>query len=129
LIDYVSYAKRHGIEYSATTCHSIRHNDLEAAAKEQGLIFKQGDILLIRSGLTKWFNEATDEQRDAYFADPQKSATGVAPTPETVSWVWNHHFSAVAGDSLAWEHVPYPNDSLCRLKLKPHSENNNADSI
>jgi hypothetical protein len=86
---------------------------LEAAAKAQGLTFKQGDILLVRSGLTKWFNEASDTDRDAYFTNPLKAAVGIAPTPETVSWVWDHHFAAVAGDALAWEHVPYSTNTLC----------------
>ncbi|TVY14778.1 hypothetical protein LARI1_G007478 [Lachnellula arida] len=112
LIDYVAYAERHRIEYSATECHAISHADLDAAAEAQGLTFKQGDILLVRSGLTKWFNEASDEDRDSYFTNPMKAAVGIAPTPETVSWVWDHHFSAVAGDTLAWEHVPYSTNTL-----------------
>lgn len=111
----MAFAERHGIGYSAIEQHAISHTDLERAAHEQGLEFKQGDILLVRSGLTKWFNEASSEERDAYFTNPQKSAVGVASTPETISWVWDHHFSAVAGDALAWEHVPYPTNALCKL--------------
>jgi kynurenine formamidase len=89
---------------------------LEAAAKEQGLTFQQGNILVVRSGLTKWYNNASDEEKYAWFSNPSKAAVGVAPTLEAVAWVWDHHVSAVAGDTLAWEHVRYPPDQLCKLK-------------
>ncbi len=31
---------------------------------------------------------------------------GVESTPEALEWIWNHHFSAVGGDSPAWEAMP-----------------------
>lgn len=48
LIDYVSYAEKHGIKYSPTTRHEITVKDVEAIAKEQGVEFKPADILVIR---------------------------------------------------------------------------------
>lgn len=33
-------------------------------------------------------------------------ACGVTGTPETAKWFWNKHFSAVAGDTIGFEHVP-----------------------
>lgn len=114
LVDYVSYAERHNIAYSAAEAHPISLRSLEEAAFEQKLNFRPGDILLVRSGLTKWYNECEDTTvRDAYFTNPNKAGVGVAPVPETVEWVWNTHFSAVAGDALAWEPIPYPTDSPC----------------
>lgn len=113
LIDYVAYAKRHGIQYSATSYHAIKHTELEEAALEQGVEFQIGDILIIRSGVTKWFNESADE-RDAFFTNETKSSVGLDPTPEAIAWIWNHHFAAVAGDALAFEAVPYPSDRPCK---------------
>jgi kynurenine formamidase len=114
LIDYVAYAERHQIRYSAAKYHAISHRELEEAARQQGTSFRQGDILIVRSGLIKWYNECPDpEARDAYFADPHKQSVGVGPTDEAVEWVWNRHFAAVAGDALAWEPVPYPADRPC----------------
>ncbi|MCJ1301260.1 hypothetical protein MMC08_004059 [Hypocenomyce scalaris] len=111
LIDYVAYAQRHDISYLATTAHKISHLDLEQAAHEQGVTFKQGDILIVRSGVTKWYNEcANTKERDDFFTNSDKQSVGVAPTDEAIAWVWDHHFSAVAGDALAWEPVPYPSD-------------------
>ena len=33
-------------------------------------------------------------------------ACGVTGTEETAKWFWNHHFAAVAGDTIGFEHVP-----------------------
>jgi kynurenine formamidase len=121
LIDYVEYASRHHISYSPTEYHAISHDELEEAAREQGTIFRQGDILIVRSGLIKWYNECPDSKaRDDFFANPHKQSVGVAPTDEAVEWIWNKHFSAVAGDALAWEPVPYPQDRPCEYHVYCH---------
>lgn len=115
LIDYVAFAQRHEIEYSPIKYHPISHREIELAAREQGLTFRQGDILLIRTGLIKWYNQCTSAlERDAFFTDSNKEGAGVDPNPETVAWLWDQHFSAVAGDALAWESMPYPSDRLCK---------------
>jgi kynurenine formamidase len=112
LIDYVAYAERHNIQYSATESHAITHLELEDAAREQHVDFRKGDILLVRSGLVKWYEECSDvATRDKFFEDPSKASVGVLPSEDAIAWVWDHHFSAVAGDALAWERVPYPRDS------------------
>lgn len=118
LIDYVAYAARHDIPYSPVEYHAISLAELKQAAKEQGVTPRQGDILLVRSGLIKWYNECSDEAtRDAYFSNPTKAGVGVAPNQDTIEWVWNTHFAAVAGDALAWEPIPYPKDTPCESSL------------
>lgn len=111
----MAYAERHNIKYSAIEHHTISISVLEEAAREQGLSFRQGDILLVRSGVTKWYNESNDEERKAWLTYPQKASVGVDASREAVEWVWNHHFAAVAGDALAWEAVPYPSNSPCKF--------------
>ena len=101
------------------TFHAIGHHELEEAALEQGVSFRKGDILTVRTGLIKWYNDCTDQDvRDAFFANPRKSCVGVDPTSEAVAWLWNQHFAAVAGDSLAWEAMPYPESRPCELVLE-----------
>ena len=117
LIDFVQYAERHGIKYEASAYHPITCADLDRAAKEQTVEFRAGDILLIRMGFLKWYNECVDTtERDAWFKDPNKASVGVDPNPETIAWVWNHHFAAVAGDSLAWEAMPLPSGRPCKCR-------------
>jgi hypothetical protein len=86
-------------------------------AKEQGVTFQPGDILLIRTGLIRWYHEHPS-QRDAYFQDPAKACIGATANTDVLAWIWNEHFAAVAGDTLAWEAIPYPPDRPCR-RLNP----------
>ncbi|KAL6231984.1 hypothetical protein BDW75DRAFT_243412 [Aspergillus navahoensis] len=111
LIDYVAYAERHEIVYQPTERHEITVDALEEAAREQGVAFRQGDILIVRSGFVKWQADQTNRSAAEVWArNPHKQCVGVKASSETVAWLWNHHFAAVAGDALAWETVPYPAD-------------------
>jgi len=105
LLDYVRYAERHGIEYNAMSRHCITVADLEAIAKEEGVEFKPGDLLIVRSGWIKWYNEHEMEDRVKYITNG-KEYVGVEGCEESVEWLWNHHFSAVAGDAIGFEAWP-----------------------
>jgi len=105
LVDYVSYAASHHITYSPTSRHEITVADIEAIAKEQGVVFKPADILIVRSGWVKWYNGASDEERTRNGRDGAEHV-GLAGNKETVEWLWDHHFAAVAGDSLTFEAWP-----------------------
>jgi kynurenine formamidase len=105
LLDYVSWAESKGIQYSPVEYHEISVKDLEAVAAAQGTTIRPGDILLIRSGFVKWYNEASAEERVSGTSGG-KAWAGVAGTQETVAWMWNHHFAAVGGDANAFEAWP-----------------------
>jgi kynurenine formamidase len=104
LLDYVAYAERHNIKYHGTDRFSISVADLDAMISEQNVELKIGDILLIRSGYVKWHDNATHEERIEGAKKVQFG--GVESTMEAVEWIWNHKFSAVGGDSPAWEAMP-----------------------
>lgn len=105
LLDYCSYAERHGIKYNAMSRHCIKVSDLEAIAKEENVSFQPGDLLIVRSGWIKWYNEHDKEDRIKYI---QKGTEymGVEGSEESVEWLWNHHFCAVAGDAIGFEAWP-----------------------
>lgn len=79
-------------------------------AHEQGVKFEPADILLLRTGYVKWYNEASDEDRNA--GVHSLLSVGVEASMETVEWLWNHHFAAVASDNVAFEAWP-PTSSIC----------------
>lgn len=111
----MAYAARHNIAYSPTEPHAITLAAIKEAARESAISFRKGDILLVRSGIIKWYNECTDSQtRDNYFQSAEKTGVGVAPAEDTIAWVQDTGFAAVAGDALAWEPIPYPADKLCK---------------
>lgn len=106
LLDYVRYAEKKGIEYEHMTRHQITVDVLDEIAQDQGVQLKPGDIFIIRSGFTKWYEAAGQEERDAKIRNPDLSKiawTGVESSMKSVEWLWNHHFSAVAGDSISFE--------------------------
>ena len=104
LIDYKRYADAHGIAYSPFSDKRIIIAELEAVAKEQGVAFKQGDIIIIRSGFTEALTGMSGEKQEEALGTHQ--TCGVEGTPEAAKWFWNKHFAAVAGDAIAFETVP-----------------------
>ncbi|CCG84090.1 protein of unknown function [Taphrina deformans PYCC 5710] len=105
LLDWVAFAQRHNIKYDPITTQKIPLSDLQACAREQGVQFQVGDILFIRSGFVKWHNQATDAERKAGTQDAA-SYIGVESSEEMFEWHWNSHFSAVVGDTVAYESWP-----------------------
>ena len=114
LIDYEAYGRRHNIKYKIPGRVAITHHDLDTIAKEQNLEFRPGDILIVRTGYTKWHEEATHEERlkgTSFHEYP-----GVEASEDCVKWMWKHHFAAVASDAPAFETVP-PLDPYWSLSL------------
>ncbi|OAA63601.1 hypothetical protein SPI_03764 [Niveomyces insectorum RCEF 264] len=105
LLDYVAYAARKGISYSPMSAHAITVDELDEIARDSGVTFRPGDILLLRTGWTKWYDEH-DEADHLKFVANAYAWVGVKSCEATMAWLWNHHFAAVAGDSNGWEVVP-----------------------
>lgn len=88
------------------TPYGITVTELEEVARYQRVQFKQGDILLVRSGFTLWHQKASQEERVQKL---EKTAfIGVERTEEMKRFLWDHHFSAVATDSIGFEQCPVP---------------------
>ena len=108
LLDYVAYAEAKSIKYSPFENHPINVETLEAIAKHQGSSFKHGDVLLVRSGFTEGLGGASAEEQEKMLGT--HSSAGVEGSEESAKWIWNHHFSAVAGDAIAFENLPPAKD-------------------
>lgn len=105
LLDYCAWAERQGIEYTPMSRHPITVSDLLAIAEEEKVTFQPGDILLVRTGWIKWYEENDEAMRLKYITNGNAWA-GVEGCEETLEWLWNNHFAAVAGDSIGWECWP-----------------------
>ena len=101
LIDYKVYADAHGIKYDLFNNDQIKIEDIEKIAQHQGVDFKLGDILIVRSGFTDALGAMTAEQQDE--AMSAHRVVGVEGTERAAKWIWNKHFAAVAGDMIAFE--------------------------
>lgn len=108
LLDYKAYAADKGIKYSCFSCHKITLQDLLDIAKHQGTTFRQGDILLIRTGYTEELGVANSAEQASLLSS--HSSVGVEGSTEIVRWVWDTGFAAVAGDQVAFEVLPPAKD-------------------
>ena len=105
LIDYRRWADAQGISYSPGERHEIQVADLQAAAEAQGVCIEPGDILLVRSGWIAWYLDLDADARAAV-AGESATAAGVPQGEETLRYLWNNHFAAVASDTIAFEVFP-----------------------
>lgn len=110
LVDFVRYAEKNNIEYDPLGPYAIKLHQIKDILAEQGTEIRDGDILLVRAGISKYLHTCKPEDKS-----PPQSQThvGIDPEPELLEWIWNSHFAAVGGDSLACEAVP-AYDGTCK---------------
>jgi kynurenine formamidase len=104
LIDYHTWAKAKNMKHPATERTCISAGDIEEIAKFQGTELRPADILIIRTGWTDWYNGASDTERN--IGTTGDKHIGLEGNEDTVKWLWNNHFAAVASDTLAFEAWP-----------------------
>ena len=111
LLDYVAHAQRNNIQYDPWSRHEITVDDLEAIIKYESLEPKPGDVFIVRSGWVKKYNESSEEQQ---INGVQKghNHVGIQGSEMMVEWLWDHHFAAIAGDTIAMEAWP-PQGDFC----------------
>jgi kynurenine formamidase len=105
LIDVEHYLKTLGRALDYDTGEAFPVSVLDDAARSQGVDFRPGDILLIRTGWAAHFFALSPEERAARRARPPAS-NGLLQARETIEWLWNHQFTLVAADNSAVEAVP-----------------------
>jgi kynurenine formamidase len=104
LIDYWEYAKK---SYDPNTTHRITVKDILEVAKLQKVEFQYGDILIIRSGWVETYHKLDFQARDAIAkAHLRPTFVGVEQTDEMLDFLHDNYFSAVAGDTPAFEAWP-----------------------
>lgn len=117
-IDYKLWADKQGIVYSPFSAKRITTKEIEAVAKDQGVEFKQGDIFIIRSGFTDALGGMTANEQEEALGTHQ--TCGVEGTEDSARWFWNHHFTAVAGDAIAFETIPPINPDTGKEDIVPN---------
>lgn len=110
LLDFVRYAGAKGIEYDPLTNYSISLSQIKDMLIEERITLRQGDILLIRSGVSKWIHASTSNSRGPF---ETSNHIGVDPTTELLEWIWNNNLAAVGGDAIAFEAIP-GSDGSCK---------------
>jgi hypothetical protein len=105
LLDYQRWAKQNGKSYEIFKHSPFTSADLEACAKDQGVEFRVGDVLIVRSGFVEYLRKFDNEgQTKAYMSG--QGMCGLESSVDMARWLWNKHFSAVASDTIAVESLP-----------------------
>ncbi|KAJ7221453.1 hypothetical protein GGX14DRAFT_190487 [Mycena pura] len=108
LLDLVKFFSTDGVlPYDPWTTHAITVPQLEACAKAQRVQFRRGDILILRVGFTKRYNESAQEMRDSLRGKPETLA-GIEQSEDMKRFLWNNHFAAIASDQPSLERWPTP---------------------
>jgi kynurenine formamidase len=105
LLDYLTWSRDNNRPYNPAERFGITISDLEAVAAVQGVTFRPGDILLIRSGFVEWYNNASDAAREQFVVNGSEFG-GVEGSAESVKWFWDKRFAAVGGDASVFEAWP-----------------------
>lgn len=79
---------------------------LKEIAASQGTTFRQGDILFVRTGWTKSYDLLSADQCLEIANKSNPPAIGVESSEETLRWIWDEGFAAVAGDGPSFEAWP-----------------------
>ncbi|KAK2624960.1 hypothetical protein QTJ16_005329 [Diplocarpon rosae] len=107
LLDYAAWAKSQGQMPSPRSTTEITVSDLESIANAQNVRFAPGDILFIHTGFVSEFTALSEEAASAYAANLAPPAIGVKACEESLRWIWEKEFAAVAGDMPAFEAMPF----------------------
>ncbi|KAL2823613.1 hypothetical protein BDW59DRAFT_163191 [Aspergillus cavernicola] len=102
LLDYFQWRLAQGRPFDPLSAHAITQEELDACARHQGLQFKRGDILFVRSGWRVGYQQLTSEEKHQWAAKPQQWV-GVETSVNSLRWLWDTGFSACAGDAPGWE--------------------------
>ncbi|KAI0594082.1 putative cyclase-domain-containing protein [Biscogniauxia sp. FL1348] len=106
LIDFAAWAQDSGEESGDISAHPLDGHritvaQIEAIAARQGVAFRPGDVLLLRTGLTDVMRAPPAPDALAKLAAGR--IAGMHGCRESVRWLWDRHFAAVAGDSWGFE--------------------------
>jgi hypothetical protein len=106
LVDFARWAQQQGLAFDPGTRSEITAAQIEAAAQEQGVAFETGDILLVRTGWMAWYLSLGPHDRFLLAHQYPFQACGLRQGEESLRFIWDHHFAAVASDCPAFEAYP-----------------------
>jgi kynurenine formamidase len=112
LLDYASYAEKNSIPLTPFESSFVLLSHLKEIVHQQKITFRQGDILLVRTGFTAAYNALSIKEQEAIPERPTTAFAGVESTKEMLEWLWENQFAAVAGDQPAWESSPVGREGI-----------------
>lgn len=106
LLDYAAWADAKGLSPAIFEPTKIPVSTLKEVAAHQDTSFREGDILFVRSGWVRAYNNFPTAEREALAQIQVPPAIGVESSEDTLRWLWDNEFAAVVGDQPSMEAWP-----------------------
>lgn len=105
LLDYHAWRTRQNLPHTAFETSAISAATLRRVAADQGVTFRFGDILFIRSGYMHAYGQTSRAEIEERRQVMPPSFAGVTPDTEMLEFLWEN-FSAAAADHPSFEEWP-----------------------
>jgi hypothetical protein len=108
LIDVARHLADRGAPLQPTEGHEITGALISEVAAAQGVEFRSGDFLVLRTGWIEWYRSLSDGERDRLAGTVGRgfACPGLESSQETAAFLWDHEFASVAADNVAVERLP-----------------------
>jgi kynurenine formamidase len=103
LIDYYSHMQETDSTYEPWSGTQIPVATIEEIALKCGIEFRTGDILFLRTGFVPSYEKKSEDELKALMGSSEMHYPGLAQREESLEWLWETHFAAVAADSPGFE--------------------------
>lgn len=110
LLDVGRHFEERGTPIDLAGNQMITPEDLDEVAREQGVEFRQGDVLLIRTGWASYYLDTLTAEERASFSTRIRHP-GLIQSPEMIAWLWDRRLAMVATDDSGVEAHPVRPDS------------------
>jgi kynurenine formamidase len=106
LLDLARYCASEGRPVDGASDRRFTVAELEGAARAQAVRLETGDILLLRTGWTAWYLNATPVERVQIADRTRLRAPGIENSEAMAEYLWDQHVVAVAADCPSVEAWP-----------------------
>lgn len=106
LIDWYSWAQKNDIHLSPFQTGAVEYAHIRAIIAENNLEFRSGDILFLRVGFTAQYDKLSTAEQEGFNDRQPGGLLGLEATPDSLRWLWESRFAAVASDSPGFERGP-----------------------
>lgn len=106
LVDWYAWARRNNIHRSPFQTGAVEMSHIRAIISENKIEFRRGDVLFIRVGFTDHYNKLSQAEQRAFPDRQPGGLLGLEATRESLRWLWESEFAAVASDAAGFERGP-----------------------
>ncbi|GAA1857273.1 cyclase family protein [Pseudonocardia ailaonensis] len=108
LVDVARFHVEQGRPWAPDEAFDITPAVIEEVAAAQGVTFRPGDFLILRTGWVEWYRAQSPSARAAMRGSVGNglACPGLDSARETAEFLWDNGFASVAADNIACERLP-----------------------